>query len=142
MNETETTDPSRKRDLFAVVSGRASVSCHAVRSECEARTSPGAVVSFDRRELRIIFDLYGAKVAAGEWRDYAIDFMPAKAVFSIFRRASEAPLYRIEKNPEFARRQATYSVIAVGGHIMRRGHDLGRVVAALDRKLKLVGFEG
>jgi hypothetical protein len=95
-------------------------------------------VSFDRRELRLLLDLYGAKVAAGEWRDYAIDFSPAKAVFSVFRRASEAPLYRIEKNPELARRQGAYCVVAAGGLVMRRGHDLSRVVAVLQKKLELV----
>ena len=101
----------------------------------------GAAVSFSRPELNVIFNLYGAKVAQGEWRDYAIDFTPAKAVFSIFRRASEAPLYRIEKNPALARRQGAYAVIAATGLVLRRGHDLARVVRVLDRALKLVGAE-
>ena len=73
-----------------------------------------------------ILDLYGRKVAAGEWRDYAIDFGREKAVFSVFRRASEVPLYRIEKNPRLARRQGAYSVIAATGLILKRGHELGR----------------
>jgi hypothetical protein len=98
-------------------------------------------VCFDRRELNLLFNLYGAKVAAGEWRDYALDFTPAKAVFSIFRRSSEAPLYRIEKNPELARKQGAYAVIAASGLVMRRGHDLSRVLRALDRGLRLVGAE-
>lgn len=135
MSETETTDPSGRRGLFAVVAGRAT-NLDRNRS-VEARPAP-APVSFDRRELRIIFDLYGAKVASGEWRDYAIDFSPAKAVFSVFRRASEAPLYRIEKNPELARRQGAFSVITETGLILRRGHDLARVVSVLQRKLELV----
>jgi hypothetical protein len=101
----------------------------------------GVVVSFDRRELRIIFDLYGAKVAGGEWRDYALDFTASKAVFSIFRRACETPLYRIEKNPGLARRQGAYSVVDASGLILRRGHDLARVVGVLDRKLRLVCAE-
>jgi len=102
---------------------------------------PGeAVVSFDRRELQTILNVYGRKVAEGEWRDYAIDFTPRKAVFSVFRRASETPLYRIEKNPEFARKQGAFSVVAATGLILKRGSDLSRVVAVLERKLKLVEF--
>jgi hypothetical protein len=98
----------------------------------------GAVVSFDRLELRTILNLYGRKVAEGEWRDYAIDFTPTYAVFSIYRRTSECALYRIEKNPRLARKQGAYAVIAATGLVMRRGHDLARVVDVLDRKLKLV----
>ena len=97
-----------------------------------------AVVSFERRELLSILDLYGRKVAAGEWRDYAIDFSRDKAVFSIFRRAAEQPLYRIEKTPRLARRQGAYAVVAAGGMILKRGHDLARVLAVLDKRLKLV----
>jgi hypothetical protein len=103
------------------------------------RPSPVAVVvSFDRRELQTILNVYGRKVADGEWRDYAIDFTPHKAVFSIFRRASETPLYRVEKHPALARRQGPYSVVAATGLILKRGHDLARVVAVLDRKPRLV----
>ncbi|MBK9081456.1 MAG: DUF2794 domain-containing protein [Rhizobiales bacterium] len=97
-----------------------------------------AVVSFDRRELQTILNLYGRKVAEGEWRDYAIDFTRERAVFSIFRRASEAPLFRIEKDPRLARRQGAYSVVAVTGAILKRGQDLARVIAVLDKRLKLV----
>src|SRR5208282_2653201 len=96
------------------------------------------VVSFDRNELREIFDLYGRKVAGGEWRDYAIDFSPQKAVFSIYRRAAEYALYRIEKHPKLARKQGLYSVVTATGLILKRGHDLSRVIAVLDKKLKLV----
>jgi hypothetical protein len=81
--------------------------------------------------------LYGRKVAAGEWRDYAIDFGREKAVFSVFRRASEVPLYRIEKNPRLARRQGAYSVIAATGLILKRGHDLGRVLGVLEKNIRL-----
>jgi hypothetical protein len=95
-------------------------------------------VTFDRRELNRIFGLYGRKVAAGEWRDYAIDFLKDRAVFSIFRRASEVPIYRIEKNPKQARRQGTYSLISATGLIVRRGHELDRVLGALDKSLRLV----
>lgn len=78
-------------------------------------------------------------VAAGEWRDYAIDFLRDQAVFSVFRRTSEAPLYRIEKTPRLARRQGAYSVVAAGGLILKRGPDLARVLAVLEKKtLRLV----
>ena len=72
-------------------------------------------VTFSRRELNRILDLYGRKVAAGEWRDYAIDFLKDRAVFSVFRRSSEVPIYRIEKNPKLERRQGVYSVISASG---------------------------
>ena len=95
-------------------------------------------IAFDRRELSQILDIYGRKVASGEWRDYAIDTLREKAVFSVFRRASETPLYRIEKAPKLSRRQGAYSVIAATGLILKRGSDLGRVLRALDRGLRLV----
>jgi hypothetical protein len=99
-----------------------------------ARTAPApAHVTFSRRELDRILDLYGRKVAAGEWRDYAIDFLRDRAVFSVFRRTSEVPLYRIEKNPKLERRQGAYSVISATGHIVRRGHELDRVLRAIDK---------
>ena len=95
-------------------------------------------IAFDRRELTQILNVYGRKVASGEWRDYAIDTLKEKAVFSVFRRSSECPLYRIEKAPKLARRQGVYSVIAATGLILKRGHDLARVLRALDRGLRLV----
>lgn len=101
--------------------------------------SPTTQVSFDRRELNYLLGLYGRMVAAGEWRDYAIDFLKDQAVFSVFRRASEAPLYRIEKTPRLARRQGAYAVVSATGLILKRGHDLARVLAFLDKaRLKLV----
>ena len=95
-------------------------------------------VTFSRRELNRIFDLYGRKVAAGEWRDYAIDFLKDRAVFSVFRRSSEVPLYRIEKDPKLARRQGAYSVISATGLIVRRGHELDRVLRSIDVSLSVV----
>lgn len=97
-----------------------------------------SVVSFDRYELNRILNLYGRMVADGEWRDYAIDFLKDRAVFSIFRRASEVPIYRIEKDPRLARKQGAYSVISATGQILRRGHELDRVLLVIDRKLALV----
>ena len=95
-------------------------------------------VTFNRRELDRILGLYGRKVAAGEWRDYAIDFLKDRAVFSVFRRSAEVPIYRIEKNPKLARRQGAYSVISATGLIVRRGHELERVLRAIDRSVSLV----
>lgn len=90
-------------------------------------------ISFDRRELNQIFSIYGRHVADGEWRDYAIDMLRDRAVFSVFRRSMERPLYRIEKNPKLARRQGAYCVIATTGVILKRGHTLGRVLDIFDR---------
>ena len=98
---------------------------------------PGKV-TFTRRELDRILGLYGRMVAAGEWRDYAIDFLKDRAVFSVFRRASEVPIYRIEKDPRLARKQGIYSVISASGQILRRGHELDRVLLVIDRKLAVV----
>src|SRR6266852_2491216 len=95
-------------------------------------------VTFDRRELTRILSLYGRMVAAGEWRDYAIDFLKDRAVFSVFRRSSEVPIYRIEKNPKLARRQGAYSVVSATGLIVRRGHELERVLRELDKGPSLV----
>jgi hypothetical protein len=100
--------------------------------------APANRVTFDRRELDRIFRLYGRKVAAGEWRDYAIDFLKDRAVFSVFRRTAEVPIYRIEKDPRLARRQGTYSVISATGLIVRRGHELDRVLRAIDKSLQVV----
>jgi hypothetical protein len=95
-------------------------------------------VTFNRLELNRILNLYGRMVADGDSRDYAIDFFKDRAVFSIFRRASEVPIYRIEKDPQLARKQGAYSVISASGLILRRGHELDRVLLVIDRKLALV----
>ena len=95
-------------------------------------------VTFNRLELNRILNLYGRMVADGEWRDYAIDFLKERAVFSVFRRSSEVPIYRIEKDPRLARKQGMYSVISATGLILRRGHELERVLLAIDRKLAVV----
>ena len=95
-------------------------------------------VTFNRLELNRILNLYGRMVAAGEWRDYAIDMLKEKAIFSVFRRSSEMPLFRIEKNPRNARKQGAYAVIAAGGRILKRGHELEKVLRVLDGKLRVV----
>ena len=103
-----------------------------------ARREP-AVTAFDRRELSEILAVYGRQVAAGEWRDYAMDFGREKAVFSIYRRSSEWPIYRIEKTPKNAQKQGAYSVITTTGLILKRGHDLKRVLEVFDgRKFSVV----
>lgn len=93
------------------------------------------VVSFDRREMGIILALYGRMVAAGEWRDYGISALREVAVFSVFRRTAENPLYRIEKRPKLRTRQGIYAVVAMDGQVLRRGQDLASVLLVLERKL-------
>ncbi|CAM5430731.1 hypothetical protein MAUB1S_07289 [Mycolicibacterium aubagnense] len=95
-------------------------------------------VAFERRELDLILRLYGRMVAANEWRDYAIDHLADRAVFSVYRRASEVPLFQIVKDPNLARRQGAFAVVAAGGRILKRGHELARVLGIFDTKLKLV----
>ena len=102
-----------------------------------AAASPNGV-TFNRLELNRILNLYGRMVADGEWRDYAIDFLRDRAVFSVFRRSSEVPIYRIEKSPKLARRQGAYSVISATGLIVRRGHELDRVLRSIDKRLSVV----
>jgi len=92
-------------------------------------------VTFDRLELNQILTIYGRMVAAGEWRDYALDFLDEMAVFSIFRRAAEVPLFRIEKRPKLRAKQGQYSVVAAGGVILKRGHELAQVLKVFDKKL-------
>lgn len=94
-------------------------------------------VSFDRHELRDILNVYGRGVASGEWKDYALDFTPQKSVFSIYRRASETPLFRVEKDPALARKQGAYAVINATGFVLKRGHELVRVLRVLEGKPKL-----
>jgi hypothetical protein len=94
--------------------------------------APKSQVTFNRDELRLILNLYGRMVAGGEWRDYAMDFGREKAVFSVFRRASEMPLYRIVKEPALARKQGAWSVVAASGLVMKRGQDLDRVLRVLE----------
>lgn len=96
---------------------------------------PCEQVRFDRAELNRILTLYGRMVAAGEWRDYAIDFLSELAAFSVFRRTSEVALFTIEKRPRLRNRQGQYAVIESGGHVLKRGHDLAQVLRVFDKKL-------
>jgi hypothetical protein len=97
------------------------------------------VVAFDRRELQLILNVYGRKVGQGEWRDYAMDFLRDRAMFSIYARMSERPLYIVEKAPKLRNRQGQYSVTSQDGRILRRGHDLAQVLRVLDPQLFVVG---
>ncbi len=98
----------------------------------------GHLVGFDRRELQAIFQIYGRMVAVGVWRDYAMDFLPTRAVFSIFRHHGEAAYYRIVKEPRAARKQGAYSIIMQTGLILKRGPELPRLLAALEKRPRLV----
>ena len=111
---------------------------HGGETAAASPSAPASRVTFNRRELNRILGLYGRKVAAGEWRDYAIDFLRDRAVFSVFRRTSEVPIYRIEKSPRLARRQGAYSIVSATGLIVRRGHELDRVLRAIDKSLSVV----
>ncbi len=124
---SEDTDPSENRAAARVAAAHPGPS-----------TPPPVRVTFNRLELNRILNLYGRMVADGEWRDYAIDFLKDRAVFSVFRRSTEVPLYRIEKDPRLARKQGMYSVISATGLILRRGHELDRVLLVIDRKLAVV----
>jgi len=92
-------------------------------------------VAFDRREMSQILSVYGRMVAAGEWRDYGISNLRDIAIFSIFRRTAEHPIYRVEKDPRLRSKQGMYSVVGMDGRILKRGHDLRTVLRVLERKL-------
>ncbi|MEP2942446.1 MAG: DUF2794 domain-containing protein [Hyphomicrobiales bacterium] len=94
-------------------------------------------VTFDRRELSEILRVYGYRVSQGEWRDYAMDFQKDRAVFSIFKRASEMPVFRVEKNPKLARKQGAYAVVNASGMILKRGHELRQVLKVLESRKHL-----
>ena len=96
---------------------------------------PPEQVCFDRCEFGVIFSVYGKMVAAGEWRDYCLSTLREMAVFSIFRRTAETPLYRVEKRPALRAKQGMYSVVGMDGRIVRRGHDLTQVLRLLEAKM-------
>ena len=99
-----------------------------------ARSCAKPDVVFERRELDQILSLYGFFVASGEWRDYAIDALRDRAVFSIYRRTSEHPLYRIVKTPADARRQGAWQILAPGGAILKRGREIANLLSFFDRR--------
>lgn len=97
------------------------------------------IVAFDRRELMQILSVYGRKVGSGEWRDYAMDFLKDRALFSIYARVSERPLFVVEKNPKLRAKQGQYLITNQQGRILKRGHDLSQVLRVLDPDLAVVG---
>ena len=92
-------------------------------------------IAFHRLELAPILSLYGRMVAAGEWRDYGISCLREVAVFSVFKRTAENPLYRIEKRPKLRSKQGMYALIGTQGQVLKRGHDLKSVLGMLERRL-------
>jgi hypothetical protein len=96
---------------------------------------PPAQIGFERLELTRILDLYGRMVAAGHWRDYAIELGRDAAVFAAFRRAAERPEFRIEKRPALRNKQGMWALVGEGGAVLKRGHELGPVLAPVERRL-------
>lgn len=119
--------PSQSDDIVRIVTS----------NNAPSSANPPTQITFHRRELDMILNVYGRMVADGEWRDYAIDHLKDRAVFSVFRRAAEVPLYRIEKDPKMARRQGAYTVVAASGQVLKRGQDLKQVLKVFDKKPKL-----
>lgn len=107
----------------------------ALSSRSFGAAGPAAITSFNRRELTLILGVYGRMLETGMARDYAIDHLRDRAVFSIFRRTSETPLYRVEKRPKDANRQGAWSVTGAAGGTLKRGRDLAQVLRVFDRKL-------
>ena len=106
-------------------------------AELRRRNTPEPV-TFQRRELDRILQIYSRMVAEGHWRDYAIDHLRDRAVFSAFRRTSEVPLYRIEKDPSRARKQGAFAIISAAGLVLKRGHELETVLKYFDKAPRLV----
>src|SRR4051794_28144512 len=108
------------------------MSLDAFPGSMSGQAARGGHVFFERRELERILRLYGRMVALGEWRDYAIDGLAEAAVFSVFRQASERPLYRIEKRPALAKRQGAFAVLGQAGQVLKRGHELEQVLRVFE----------
>ena len=90
-------------------------------------------ISFTRRELSLILSVYGRKVASGEWKDYAIDCLQDKAIFSVFKNSHEIPTYMIIKDPNLSKLQGSYIIKSSNGHILKRGHDLKNALQILEK---------
>ena len=112
---------------------------HVGEPQAKPSRPPNPIIVFERRELMQILSVYGRKVAAGEWRDYAMDFLKDRALFSIYARVSDRPLFVVEKNPRLRNRQGQYLVTNQEGRILKRGHDLAQVLRVLDPDLVVVG---
>jgi hypothetical protein len=140
MSLSDGSDQSSNVDLISLASRRRLTGTGITNSFVSSTGNPvvPSQISFNRQELSAILRIYGFKVADGQWRDYAIDHLKDRAVFSVYRRASEVPLYRIEKNPRLARKQGAYAVVDARGTILKRGHELSQVLKLFERQLKLV----
>ncbi len=112
---------------------------HVGEPQAQHKSPVSPVTAFDRRELMLILSVYGRKVGTGEWRDYAMDFLKDRALFSIYARVSERPLFVVEKNPKLRNKQGQYMVSNQQGMILKRGHDLAQVLRVLDPDLVVVG---
>lgn len=112
---------------------------HVGEPQAQHKSPVQSVIAFDRRELMQILSVYGRKVGQGEWRDYAMDFLKDRALFSIYARVSERPLFVVEKNPKLRNRQGQYMITNQQGRILKRGHDLAQVLRVLDPDLMVVG---
>ena len=104
----------------------------------DVRRDGAGPVTFQRTELNRLLNVYGRMVAEGVWRDYAIDHLRDRAIFSVFRRTSEVPMFQIVKDPRLARKQGAYYVVSASGQILKRGHDLARVLQWFDARPRLV----
>lgn len=123
-----------QRQIMGNVSGKSS---NLVQLHPKSKKRAPEIVAFHKTELYMILQVYSRRVGTGEWRDYAIDMLSDRAVFSIFHRTSETPLFTVEKNPKLARKQGAYSVVNATGQILKRGHELKNVLKILDKKTKL-----
>ena len=102
-------------------------------SGSKSQSTGPSQVAFDRQEISAIMNVYGQMVSKGDWKDYAMDFLRDKPVFSIYRRATEHPLYRIEKVPALRNKQGQFAIIAPGGLVLKRGHELKTVLKIFDK---------
>lgn len=123
-------------DVIRLPTARTSKS-HTCGNSQKESSKASSQVTFDRRELSEILRVYGHRVSEGEWRDYAMDFQKDRAVFSIFKRTSEMPVFRVEKDPKLARKQGVYAVINASGMILKRGHELRQVLKVLEPRKHL-----
>lgn len=96
------------------------------------------IIRFDRKELNLLLNVYGKKVAKGEWRDYAMDMLADRALFSIYRRTSERPQFVVEKNPRLRNKQGQYIVTNAQGRVLKRGHELEKVLRVLEPSLIVI----
>lgn len=107
---------------------------HFVSNHTTSKKLP-EIISFHRTELTPILSVYGKMVASGEWRDYGISSLREFAVFSVFKRTSENPIYRIEKRPKLFMKQSQYLILGINGQILKRGNDLVALLRFFDKKL-------